>query len=502
MIVVQEAFGITEHIQDVCDRLSAAGYRAVAPHLFHRSGDAVIAYDDMAAVMPHLGALSADGLESDIAATLEYLGAAGFSAPQTGIVGFCMGGSVVVLAAARHALGAAVTFYGGGIAEGRFGMPPLAELAPELKTPWLGLFGDEDQSIPSDQVEALREAAKKAAVPTEVVRYPEAPHTVSTAMPATRTTRHPRRTRGGAHSHGLTHTWRRADRRARRDVADPQVTDWTPPATTRSPTVAWSRRSSRPGSRSFGTKTCRKRVVEEAGRAFADFLGECLFVGATKPWGQSIAAFCAQEGGGQPEATIIATGVRTLASRAALANGTMALGFEYADFGAGSRPYPFAVTGPLAVAEAAHRPGRELALAIVIGYEVMGRVFHADLRTRQARSRSMSPRSTGRSRRQPAAPGCSACRRSTPTTRSGWRRLSPAARSKVTRRVPGSDRSTAGWPASAGSPRPSSRRRASGPPSSASKGSRASPGCTRTGISNRRCSSTGSATRSSSSTAG
>ena len=91
----------------------------------------------------------------------EYLGAAGFSASQTGIVGFCLGGSVVVLAAARHALGAAVTFYGGGIAAGRFGMPPLAELAPELKTPWLGLFGDLDQSIPSDQVEAMRERGEE-----------------------------------------------------------------------------------------------------------------------------------------------------------------------------------------------------------------------------------------------------------------------------------------------------------------------------------------------------
>jgi len=118
-------------------------------------------------------------------------------------------------------------------------------------------------------------------------------------------------------------------------------------------------------------------VMAEAGRAFADFLGECLLVGGLKPWGQSIAAFCATDGGGQPEATIIATGERTLASRAALANGTMALGFEYADFGSGSRPYPFAVTAPLALAEAEHRSGEELALAIVIGYEVMGRVFHA-----------------------------------------------------------------------------------------------------------------------------
>jgi 2-methylcitrate dehydratase PrpD len=120
-------------------------------------------------------------------------------------------------------------------------------------------------------------------------------------------------------------------------------------------------------------------VVEEAGRAFADFLGECLFVGAMKPWGRTIADFCAQEGGGQPEATIIASGKKTLSSRAALANGTMALGFEYADFGAGSRPYPFAVTAPLALAESRHRSGRDLALAIVIGYEVMARVTRATL---------------------------------------------------------------------------------------------------------------------------
>ena len=124
-------------------------------------------------------------------------------------------------------------------------------------------------------------------------------------------------------------------------------------------------------------------VVAEAGRAFADFLGESLFVGATKPWGQAIAAFCAEEGGGQPQATIIATGKRTLASRAALANGTMALGFEYADFGGGGRPYPFAVTAPLALAEARGRSGRDLALGIVIGYEVMARVRAATHRRDQ-----------------------------------------------------------------------------------------------------------------------
>ena len=121
-------------------------------------------------------------------------------------------------------------------------------------------------------------------------------------------------------------------------------------------------------------------VVEEAGRAFADYLGECLFVGGTKPWGRAIADFSATDGGGQPEATIIASGRKTLSSRAALANGTMALGFEYADFGGPGRPYPFAVTAPLALAETRHRPGKDLVLGIVIGYEVISRVTRATMR--------------------------------------------------------------------------------------------------------------------------
>jgi 2-methylcitrate dehydratase len=120
-------------------------------------------------------------------------------------------------------------------------------------------------------------------------------------------------------------------------------------------------------------------VVAEAGKALADYLGECLFVGATKPWGRSVAEFAVAYGGAQPEATIIASGQKTLASRAALANGTMALGFEYADFGAGSRPYPFAVTGPLVLAEAERRSGADLVVAIVIGYEVMARTTRAML---------------------------------------------------------------------------------------------------------------------------
>jgi carboxymethylenebutenolidase len=176
VIVIQEAFGITDHIKDVCKRFAGEGYRAVAPHLFHRSGDPVIGYDEMDKVVPHIMELNADNLLSDLDATLSYLADAGFEATQVAVVGFCMGGSVVFLAAAKRSLGAAVTFYGGGVSQGRFGMPPLVELAADLKTPWLGLFGDRDQSIPVDDVEALRKAVAVASVATEVIRYPEADH--------------------------------------------------------------------------------------------------------------------------------------------------------------------------------------------------------------------------------------------------------------------------------------------------------------------------------------
>jgi carboxymethylenebutenolidase len=73
-------------------------------------------------------------------------------------------------------LGAAVTFYGGGVTEGRFGFPPLTELASKLQTPWLGLFGDQDQRIPVEHVQELRLAAASAGVPTEIVRFADADH--------------------------------------------------------------------------------------------------------------------------------------------------------------------------------------------------------------------------------------------------------------------------------------------------------------------------------------
>jgi carboxymethylenebutenolidase len=176
VIVIQEAFGVNGHIEDVTRRLAHEGYRAVAPHLFYRTGDPVIDYGDYAKILPHFEALSEAGVLGDIDATLDHLRNAGLDPSHTGIVGFCMGGTVTFLTAVRRPLAAAVTFYGGGVAQGRFGMPALVDMGSELQTPWLGLYGDQDQSIPVEQVEALRVATGRASVPTEVVRYADAGH--------------------------------------------------------------------------------------------------------------------------------------------------------------------------------------------------------------------------------------------------------------------------------------------------------------------------------------
>ena len=148
----------------------------MAPHLFHASGDPRLSYESLADAMAHLRALTLEGIERDLDATLGHLRDSGIDASRTAIVGFCMGGTVALLAGAAHTLGAAVSFYGGGVSEGRFGAPPLMELAPRLRSPWLGLYGDRDKGIPIEDVERLREAAARAPVPTSVIRYPDAGH--------------------------------------------------------------------------------------------------------------------------------------------------------------------------------------------------------------------------------------------------------------------------------------------------------------------------------------
>jgi carboxymethylenebutenolidase len=178
VIVIQEAFGVNEHIRDVTRRFATAGYRAVAPTMFHRAGGGTAPYDDFSKVMPLFSGVSDEGIVADVDATVAYLERAGFSAKSIGVVGFCFGGRVTFLVATRRALGAAVGFYGGGIVTTRIPLfQPLIGDSAKLATPWLGLFGDADSGIPVADVEQLQETLdRETRVAHDIVRYPGAEH--------------------------------------------------------------------------------------------------------------------------------------------------------------------------------------------------------------------------------------------------------------------------------------------------------------------------------------
>lgn len=176
VVVLQEAFGVNDHIREVTQRFAAQGYYAVAPELFHRNGSPEVSYDNFPEAMRSLSTLTHEGLREDLAATTEYLHSNGFNVPSIGSVGYCMGGSVSLFASTLGVVGAAVSFYGGGVATGRFGLPSLLDLAPSLQCAWLGFYGDLDASIPIEQVEALRSATALSSFTAEVIRYPDAQH--------------------------------------------------------------------------------------------------------------------------------------------------------------------------------------------------------------------------------------------------------------------------------------------------------------------------------------
>jgi carboxymethylenebutenolidase len=178
VVVVQEAFGVNSHIEDVTRRVAELGYHAVAPHFFHRAGGGTVPYGQFEKVLEKYEGLTDDGILDDVDAALAHLADAGIGPASTGITGFCFGGRVTFLVALRRALGAAVGFYGGGIVTGRFPQfPTLVEEVPKLQTPWLGLFGADDPSIPVADVTFLRaELEARAPVDNEVVLYEGAGH--------------------------------------------------------------------------------------------------------------------------------------------------------------------------------------------------------------------------------------------------------------------------------------------------------------------------------------
>jgi carboxymethylenebutenolidase len=184
VVVLHEVFGLTPHMESICQRLAGQGWAALAPALFHRNGAPVIDYSDPAPGIAQMNALTPDGILADLDATTGWFNGVGRSdgadrfngAGPVGVLGFCLGGAIALYAATARDFGAAVTFYGVGLVKGQAGLPPLVDLAPRITCPWLGLYGALDRAAPPDQVAALREAASRAAVRTDVVSYENAGH--------------------------------------------------------------------------------------------------------------------------------------------------------------------------------------------------------------------------------------------------------------------------------------------------------------------------------------
>ncbi|QJW98549.1 dienelactone hydrolase family protein [Frigoriglobus tundricola] len=178
VLVVQEIFGVHEHIKDVCRRLAKLGYLAVAPELYARQGD--VSKMELQEIISKIVPKVPDSqVMSDLDATVEWAKKSGNGdTAKLGVTGFCWGGRVVWLYAAHNPkLKAGVAWYGRLTGKATELQPKFpVDLAGELKAPVLGLYGEKDTGIPVKDVEAMRAALKKADKPGEIVVYPDAPH--------------------------------------------------------------------------------------------------------------------------------------------------------------------------------------------------------------------------------------------------------------------------------------------------------------------------------------
>jgi carboxymethylenebutenolidase len=172
LLVFQEAFGVNAHIRDVTERFARQGFVAIAPELFHRTAPGFDGgYDNFPAVMPHMQALTPEGLIGDARAAFDWLQKNPRVLPNsTASVGYCMGGRTSFLANSALPLKAAISYYGGGIAAS------LLPRAAQLHGPMLFFWGVLDKHIPPEQIRAVIDAMKEAKKTYVNVEFSDADH--------------------------------------------------------------------------------------------------------------------------------------------------------------------------------------------------------------------------------------------------------------------------------------------------------------------------------------
>jgi carboxymethylenebutenolidase len=180
VLVVQEIFGVHEHIKDICRRLAKLGYLAVAPEMYARQGD-VSGLTDFPAILKIVMKVPDKQVMSDLDAAVAWAKGTGKAdAAKLAITGFCWGGRIVWLYSAHNDnLKAGVAWYGRLVnpAQPSDLQPKYPiDLVASLKAPILGLYGAADQGIPVASVEKMQAAIKDAGKPSEIVLYPDTPH--------------------------------------------------------------------------------------------------------------------------------------------------------------------------------------------------------------------------------------------------------------------------------------------------------------------------------------
>jgi carboxymethylenebutenolidase len=180
VLVVQEIFGVHEHIKDICRRLGKLGYLAVAPEMYARQGD-VSGLTDFPAILKIVMKVPDKQVMSDLDAAVAWAKGTGKAdAAKLAITGFCWGGRIVWRYSAHNEnLKAGVAWYGRLVnpAQPSDLQPKYPiDLVASLKAPILGLYGAADQGIPVASVEKMQAAIKDAGKPSEIVLYPDTPH--------------------------------------------------------------------------------------------------------------------------------------------------------------------------------------------------------------------------------------------------------------------------------------------------------------------------------------
>jgi len=172
IIILQEVFGITDFLKSVTTRFGDQGYLAITPEIFHRTAapGTIIPYTDHASVTQHREHLTDDDQLADITACFDWLVAQGVPKDKIVVLGFCAGGRNSYLANASLPLAAAVSFYGGGIAQG------LLDKAKDLHAPQLLMWGGKDAHILPEHRRAVVDALITAQKPYVDITFGEADH--------------------------------------------------------------------------------------------------------------------------------------------------------------------------------------------------------------------------------------------------------------------------------------------------------------------------------------